>query len=355
VASQQNQDAMSTQRPVMDPLFVQPFEPQPKKKLAARKWLMAPIKWFFRLLFSRPLALERKGEVPPRRGFFEFVRAIVCQLFFLPLALAGTAFLLMYVGTHPTVPAITADPNSVGIYFDTVSLSSTDGVSLTAWMAPSLDAHKIIDQKDLALRTDSPGIVLVHDFASSPQEFLPLIPMLHDEGYAVMAVGLRGVGAGIPRGQTFGANEAGDVRAAVEWLRQQPRVDGNRIFVVGLGSGATAALLAASRDENIKGLILADPVQTADEMLDRHVGPKDRRFHWLQPVCKWEYELYYHVEADDVNFSRMAQVTASRPSLILPGGSNQSDYFNSKTQRRIRDFLRQQFHTMDGATAKAVQ
>jgi len=340
------------QRPLMDPLFVKPFTPPVKK--SSTNWLVPSLRWFGKTMVSRPLAVRRAEEAVERRSpFAEFVRALICQLLFLPLALAAAVFSLVYLGTHPPIPSITADPNSVGVYFDPVTFNSTDGATLSAWMAPALDARRIIDQRDLVLSTNCPAVILVHDFGNSPQEMLPLIPSLHEEGVTVLTLGLRGVGAGLPRGQTFGINEAGDIRAAVDWLRTQPRVDVNRIAVVGLGTGATAALLAAAKEPSIKALVLADPVESADGMIAKHIGPHDERVKWLQPACKWIFELYYHVEADDVNYSRMNQVMASRPTLMLPGGSNRPEYLDKNIQTQVLTFVRQQFHTRDTASAVA--
>src|SRR2546423_11855041 len=188
------------QRPMMDPLFVKPFN-APEKKSAAKNWLVPSLKWFGKTMVSRPLAVRRAEEALERRNpFAEFVRAVICQILFLPLALAAAIFSLVYLGTHPPVPSITADPNSVGIYFDPVTFNSTDGASLTAWMAPALDARRIIDQRELVLRANCPAVILVHDFGNSPQEMLPLIPSLHEEGITVLTLCLRGVGGGLPPG-----------------------------------------------------------------------------------------------------------------------------------------------------------
>jgi hypothetical protein len=352
---------MSAQRPIMDPLFVRPFTEEPKPS-AARKWLVPLLMWFGRALVSRPLAPRRPAvaegterRARPRSAVGELFRAAICQLLFLPLALSGTAVLLVYLGTHPSIPSINSDPGADGSYFESVSLTSADGTGLSAWFIPALDAHRIVDQRDLALRGRTPAVVLAHDFGNSMQQMLPLVAPLHDEGLNVMVVGLRGVGAaGLPRGQTFGIDEAADVRAATDWLVAQPRVDVDRIAAVGIGTGATAALLAAQRDAHLHVLILADPVQDADDVIAFRIGPRDRRFRCLDPACRWVFDLYYHVEADEANYAPLAHLTATHPTLFLPAGSARADYLDKKVQTKIRRFLREQLHTMD-VTADAAQ
>jgi dienelactone hydrolase len=90
---------------------------------------------------------------------------------------------------------------------------------------------------------------------------LPLVRPLHDAGFVVMVVALRGCGASAPAGETFGLLESNDVKAAVAVLRKRPFVDPNRIAIVGVGAGANACVLAASEDAGIKALVLDHPAQ----------------------------------------------------------------------------------------------
>src|SRR5438874_1996911 len=101
--------------------------------------------------------------------------------------------------------------------------------------------------------------------------FVPIIVVLI---VVVMVVGLRGSRGGEVVGCTFGFNESQDVTAAIEKLRKEPMVDGNRVGVLGTGSGATAALLAAQRDGRIRAMVLHNPIRTSEELVDR-LGPSE--------------------------------------------------------------------------------
>jgi dienelactone hydrolase len=331
----------------MDPLFVKPFEP-PKRHWVITVFVLAVLRWIGRTLISRPLAVYRPGqESRVFRPMHEFMRAAAYQALFLPMALSLTAALLVYIGTHPALPTISLDPAAQGIYFDQVNLTSEDGTALSAWFAPVVDARRVLAQKERIIRTKDPAIVLVHDFGQSPQQLLPLVAPLHEEGLAVMVVGLRGVGAAKVAGQTFGLNESADVRAAVDYLRRCVQVDGTRIAVLGVGTGATAALLAAQHDPAIKALIVADPVKDADQVIDRRVAPRQAWVKWMKPMCKWAFEICYHVTADDMRLDRLTAVSQTRPTLSLPPGSESTEYFSKKMIARVQWFVHQQLRSPD--------
>src|SRR5207237_4066320 len=161
---------------------------------------------------------------------------------------------LVFTGTHPSTVYSAPDPATFGIYYDPVIVDSQDGTRLEGWLAPVIDAKAILEKKEKILRMKQPAVVLVHDFGKPPQQVLPLFAPLHEDGLIVMAVGMRGTNSSSfqTAGQTFGLKEAMDVTATVDALRADPFVDTARIAVVGIGAGANAAVIAASRDPHTK-------------------------------------------------------------------------------------------------------
>ena len=139
-------------------------------------------------------------------------------MMFLPVLPLLAAITLVYAGTHPAPPPALSDPSSQGLYYDPVSIISQDGTRLSGWLVPAIDAHRVATQREAALSERRPALVLVHDFGQSPQQMLPLLGPLHDEGYVLLAVCLRGDGIDHTVGQTFGVSESLDVKAAVELL-----------------------------------------------------------------------------------------------------------------------------------------
>ena len=140
-------------------------------------------------------------------------------------------------------------------------------------------------------------------------------------------------------GQTFGLKEAADVTATVEALRGDPFVDTQRIAVVGVGSGANAAVIAASRDPHIKATVLVDALNDPESILREHIGPTRRGLRWMQPLTKWTFELTYGVDAEDIDLGRFPEVVRSRPCLQLDSGGDSAFLEKPETQKKIRDFL----------------
>jgi pimeloyl-ACP methyl ester carboxylesterase len=181
----------------------------------------------------------------------------------------------------------------------------------------------------------------VHDFGQPPQTMLPLFEPLHQDGLVVIAMGLRGCTSSTLQvsGQTFGLHESLDVKAACELLRDQPFVDGSRIAIVGVGSGATAAVLAAKNDLQIRATVLIDPPGSADDVLREHVGPNKPMLKWMQPLCKWTFQLGYRVDAAEMEIDRFPEVTKFRPSLTIQSAGEGKFLSKPSTIETVRTFM----------------
>ena len=342
------------QRPVMDPTFVKDVVKAKKKGLPYWNWVAKSAKWFGRSLLSNPLVVRRPDD-PWKPSFFKlFVRMIVTWSIFAPVLVGMTAFILVWLGTHPSVPLTVADPNSQGCYFDTVNFASADGTPLMAWELPVVDAKRVLEERDQVLKIRRPAIILVHDFGQSPQQMLPVVKPLHDEGMLVMVLALRGTGTGSPAGQTFGIDEAKDIAAAVELLRHNPFVDPTRIGVAGIGTGANAALIAAAQDPSIKSVIVANPVKNCDEEVSRRIVPRKPWLKWMEPLCRQVFNLVYHTSLADVNYDKLAAVRNTRPTLLFDTGDNYILH-EGTTAKQMKMFCRRYLRTRDLPALGAAQ
>ena len=316
---------MGMQRPVMDPMFDEddpgalatPERRRPPlwKRAAGRLWRV--VRWGVRCLFSKPLARRTPLRVEDGPPMMRWARAVGYRLLFAPMLIALTAAAFVFAGTHPTPRPIDGDPSGLGLYYDPVSFASRDGTRLEGWLVPLVDAKVVLSKGDRLLRTKRPAVVLVHDFGRSPQQMLPFLSALHEDGYVVLVAGLRGSSTAPGYGQTFGLRESEDVAAAVEVLRRRPFVDPERVAVIGIGTGATAALRVAAADEKVKATVLIDPARDAETVIADRIGPKRLGLRWMQPVCKWAFELGYRVDAEELELARYETKTANRPSLVL--------------------------------------
>lgn len=333
------------QRPVMNPNF---FEDAPATSLASRRrrllrivgaavWRVA--KLGARMLLYDPLHGIRGFRVEEGTPTSRFIRALMYRLAFVPVLVAISACAIVWAATHPRSASTELDPGMQGIYYEAVTFLGADQTRLEGWLVPMLDAKLVLEEKDKVLRRKHPAVVLVHDFGQRREQMLPLIKPLHDAGYVVLAINLRGGGAARVRGETFGLRESGDVRAAVEMLRRRPFVDPLRVAAVGFGTGATAALIAASADQQISAVVAEQPVLSMRDLMATRIMPQQALLSWLSPLCKWTFEISYGVDAEDMELRNFRGLLSSRPVLMVNSGPVHLDSSDEKMIEQIRKFL----------------
>jgi uncharacterized protein len=143
-------------------------------------------------------------------------------------------------GAPPTWPQW-RDPNDGNMYTRDVTLTTADGLQLSAWFVP-------------ALVPDAPSILLGHGLLGSKWGMQRLVTWLHDAGYHVLILDFRGHGSSDKRPTTIGPDEALDVQAALDWLESIGA--GERVAGLGMSLGAAALVNAALRDDRLDALVL---------------------------------------------------------------------------------------------------
>ncbi len=116
-----------------------------------------------------------------------------------------------------------------------------------------------------------PGVVLLHMYCGTRKDWTTLAPRLVAEGYAVLALDLRGHGeskAGgkvdmekleIKEGMALAARMVLDAQAAVAALKREKRVDPKRLWIVGGSLGANVAVAYVAEDRTVRGAVLLSP------------------------------------------------------------------------------------------------
>ena len=251
------------------------------------------------------------------RGSGDSVRGVFTyRLAFAPLLLVIFLTAVVLAATHPGRSIQGADPLSFGVYYDPVNFLADDGAHLDGWLVPVIDAKRVLEEKELVLGKHYPAVVLVHDFASSRQQLLPLVQPLHDAGFVVLVMNLRGAGSLSGEAQTFGIREATDIKAGVDMLRRRSFVDPARIALIGMGTGANACAIAGRNDPSIVALVLAAPVANFDEAFADRVGPEHTWLHPLHNLFRWTFETMYGVDASDLDMKNFAMLIEQRHVLM---------------------------------------
>ncbi len=153
-------------------------------------------------------------------------------------------------------------PGDVGLDYREARFPTANDRTLFGWFLPAAQAGA------------APTVALLHGWGGNAETLLPLAGPLHQAGFAVLLFDARCHGrsdedsfASLPR-------FAEDLEHALDWLRQQPEVDRQRLAVVGHSVGAGAALFAASRRDDIATVVSIAAFSHPKNMMRRFLVAK---------------------------------------------------------------------------------
>jgi pimeloyl-ACP methyl ester carboxylesterase len=168
------------------------------------------------------------------------------RLLAIPVGLATT-----YVVVFPVAIAVYATnvarpqlgretPGDRGLEYLDVSLTASDGVTLSAWYLPS---------------TNGAAVVLLHGASSTRSSVLDQAVVLARHGYGVLLYDARGMGRSGGRAMNFGWHGDRDIAAALDYLGRRPDVDPLRIGAVGESMGGEEAIGALAADRRLDAVV----------------------------------------------------------------------------------------------------
>jgi len=132
-------------------------------------------------------------------------------------------------------------PADAQIYYRDLTLSTADGLELSAWYVP-------------AFGEEAPTVLLAHGLLGSKVGMLRFVPWLHDAGYNVMLLDFRGHGGSDQRPSSIGPDEVLDIQAALDWLEAEGAA--GQVAGLGMSLGASALVNTAVQDGRLDALIL---------------------------------------------------------------------------------------------------
>ncbi|HEV8608023.1 MAG TPA: dienelactone hydrolase family protein [Tepidisphaeraceae bacterium] len=325
------------QRPIMNPIFPDASKSKIKQKVPLWKRIVNLPNTLIGLLLA-DIFFWRSNRLRIEEGTVigRVFQATLYRLLFVPLFTVLVVLAMVYLATHPPKPMTTADPLSQGIYYDPIQFKSADGTDLEGWLVPIIDANLIIEQREKALRAKFPAVILVHDYGSSRLQMLPIVQSLHEAGYVLLVPTLRGT-ATSNGASTFGIKEAADVQGAIQLLKKRNGIDSTRIAVLGIGTGANAAIIAAGH-ERVAALVLDHPVRDDDQIVRNYLGPPPPWSHSMNHLCKWTFEVAFRVDAEELDLERHAVALAAQPVLMFDTSSAPNS-FRTQGKEDIKTFL----------------
>jgi pimeloyl-ACP methyl ester carboxylesterase len=134
-------------------------------------------------------------------------------------------------------------PGTMGLDYSETHISTANEKQLFAWFIPAPGPGV------------SPALTVLHGWGGNAEAMLPLVAPLHRAGYALLLFDARSHGRSDLDTFSSMPRFAEDIEHAVGWLKCQPGVDPKRVGVVGHSVGAAAAMLAASRRDDLAAVV----------------------------------------------------------------------------------------------------
>lgn len=266
---------------------------------------------------------QRIGKVPMYRRIIE---GLLTRVILTPFIVGAFLLLLVWYTTHPSQILASQSPTAVGLSFRPVSLESSDGQRLQAWYIPGITTSEVVRNGDEALLQKRPAAILIHGLGYGQDQYLPLAARLHEAGFSVLMLSLRGQGenaTGKHAGVTFGLREKLDVLAAVGYLREISHVDSSRIAVVGYGMGANAALQAALLDHSIAAVVVENPWPTFEDWTKHNFDVPYVPTNLMSALYQTTFELAYRERVSQLDMgSNLRYLRQTSVFMIL---HNQQD------------------------------
>lgn len=241
------------------------------------------------------------------------LRWLLAILVVLGLAYAGFVGYVSYRSAesllHPARDLTNATPADVGLAFERVGFTTSDGLRLAGWWVPAPDPA--------AARGT---VVFLHGYGDSKAQSLPYLPFLHNDSLNVLAFDMRAHGESQGDHTTVGMDEVADARAAIAYAAT--RADPSRIALLGLSMGAATAINEAPGDARVRAIVSDSSFATLQNIASNSIThfthlPK----YPYGPVSVWMAAALVHENvARDAPIRSIASVHA--PILLIQGGAD---------------------------------
>ncbi|MCE2471870.1 MAG: alpha/beta fold hydrolase [Anaerolineae bacterium] len=143
----------------------------------------------------------------------------------------------------------------IGLYFAAVSLAQPPPPPETITRPAADDTALVADFYPAS--EDAPALILLHMLNSRRGAWNPLIPDLHEAGYAILNIDMRGHGDSDGE-QDWDAIIA-DMAGWVDWLAQSEHSGVAGLAFIGGSIGANVALISCAENDACRGAIALSP------------------------------------------------------------------------------------------------
>ena len=189
------------------------------------------------------------------------------------LAVAGSAPWLIRRAYRTPRCAISDTPASLKLPYQNCRIPTANGKYLSAWFIADNDSKDKL-----------PVVAIMHGWGGCAAQMLPFARLLHQAGYGVLLLDARNHGGSDSDSFSSMPRFAEDLENGLNWLKEQPRTDPCRLFLLGHSVGAAATLLLASQRQDLAGVISIPGFAHPGELMRRQMQSRHIPYHpfgWL--------------------------------------------------------------------------
>lgn len=163
-----------------------------------------------------------------------------------------------------------------------------------------------------------PAVLAMHGWGANAAMMWPVVPSLHEAGFAVLLIDARCHGRSDDEAFTSMPRFAEDIAAGLDWLKRQPDIASDRLALLGHSVGAAASLLHASRHHDLRAVVSLSAFAHPREVMRGFIAEKRVPY----PVVGW-YVMRHVQRVIGASFDDIAPVnTIARvqcPVLVVHG------------------------------------
>ena len=274
-----------------------------------------------------------------RRGRVSYRGAAMGVLIILLLVFIGLPYLIstLYTGSVGPRRKAQATPADHGLAYEDVTLTTSDGLNLTAWYVPN--------------ETGRGTVIYCHGHLNHSGQMLDQAAFMHENGFNGLLFDFRRHGDSEGSLTTFGYFEWRDAQAALRYA-VDVRGEQGPVILWGVSMGAATALLTAAEEPEIDAVIAESSFYAASETLrgdlNRMFGLPTVPFGFLTGTIT---ELRVGIKIDDLDVGRA--VSGLRETSVLLVGGTADRRMPVSNNERLYDRIpgtRKQIYVAEGAT-----
>jgi len=240
----------------------------------------------------------------------KFAIGLLVPLSTIAILTTAATQIMAYLAIHPPREHLTHSPDHLGLDYEDVIFTTSDGIQLKGWFIPSPYSRA--------------AVILGHGFTRSRQEMLDVAAMLSRNCYNVLLFDWRAHGESGGEQTTFGYEEVKDVAAALDYLSTRPEVDSEHIGMLGKSLGAAIAIRGGAALPQLKAIVADSPFPSLQDSIEVGVRRRGPLGVWpLRPIALYLGTVTIGVDPDLVRPIDDIKAISPRPVLIMHGGRDE--------------------------------